>query len=158
MNMKRVLFGIIALLLISNICCVWYYEHRGDPSVGVLQDIVKRQRFQIVNLKRDSMSGCHYKESLILQLKGLRNDNRSGDVCPACGNDSSIAKMTCWGCFPPENPYLDSCVRKLYRNQVKIYTLPDEIVFINNPSENAKRFLCSDCGYKWGSFKREKNM
>ena len=153
MNMKKFLFGLIIVLCISNIGSVWYYEHREYESVGYLKDTIRHQIFYIDKLKRERDENKDYKEALILQLKGLRNDNRSGDVCPACGNDSSIAIMTCWGCFPPKNPYLDSCVWKLYRNHIRIYRLPEERIGTNIPGENAKRFLCSDCGYKWGKYR-----
>ena len=145
------------MLCISNVCTVFYYEHRNESNVAILQDSLVQKQLVIKRLKSVCTTNNDYKESLILQLKGLRNDNRSGDVCPVCGNDSSIATMTSWGCFPPKNPYLEYCIKKMMKNHVKTYRLPNEVIPVNIPGENAKRFLCSECGYKWGSFIIKKN-
>ena len=148
--MKRVLICLVIMLCISNIACVWFFMAREERRNGLLQDSINRQLFYIHKLEHDLMTKTDYEEVLKLQLKGLRNDNRSGDVCPACGNDSSIAALNNWGCFPPENPYLEYCIEKLRKNHIRVYRLPDEVLPVNNPGENAKRYLCSECGYKWG--------
>ena len=106
--------------------------------------IVYQQRlFHKFIINQDDQGYIEYLEKeLRLERKGLRNDDRSGNLCPAC-DSKSVAEIR-YG-------YWKSGMweAELARKEI---VLGGCIV-----GEYSKRFYCNDCGYKWGPLRRERN-
>ena len=103
------------------------------------QSTVIRRR-EVVYAHREHEKIKRLCEELELERKGLRHDSRGGDFCPACdGKSIAIIRYGYWtsGMWEEE----------IYNKEV--------IIGGCVVSENSKRFLCNDCGYKWGSLDSE---
>ena len=74
------------------------------------------------------------------ERNGLRNDNRGGDICPAC--DSKDVAEIRYGLYDSKN---DVWKEDIESGKV---VLGGCMV-----GEDSKRFYCNDCGYKWRCIK-----
>jgi len=102
--------------------------------------VYQQMYFRKYLLKQDDQRYIeHLEEELRMERKGLRNDDRSGDFCPAC-DSKSVAKIRYGYC---ESGMWEEELAK------KEIVLGGCIV-----GEYSKRFFCNDCGYKWGKYKQ----
>lgn len=129
----KILFALLVFIIITEGAFILYQ----------LQRIKEYSEFRVKI--RDYSDYVDYLTSeLELERKGLMNDDRGGDFCPACGS-KSVAKI-CYGYYDSETNIwkeeLDS--KKIVLGGCQV-------------SDGAKRFHCNDCKYEWGSLKYEDN-
>lgn len=77
---------------------------------------------------------------LDLERKGLRNDSRGGDFCPAC-ESKAVAKIH-YGYYDSRMDYLKK-------------EIESKKVIIGGcmVCEDSKKYYCNNCGYMWGRLK-----
>ena len=71
----------------------------------------------------------------------LRNDNRGGDICPACYS-KDVAEIR-YGLYDSKND--------VWKEEIESGKVVLGGCMI---SEASKRFYCNDCGYKWGALEQ----
>lgn len=129
--MKKIIYVIVMIVLVFIVI--------AEGIVIYKQSFVIKRR-EVVYAHREHENIKRLSEELKLERKGLRHDTRGGDFCPACdGRSVAIIRYGYWtsGMWEEE----------IYNKEVKIGGC---VV-----SEYSKRFLCNDCGYKWGSLDSE---
>ena len=118
-------------------CIIWILLAMIMLEGGVIA--YQQMLFRKYLIKQDDQGYIeHLEKELRMERKGLRNDDRGGDFCPAC-DSKSVAKIR-YG-YWKSGMWEDELARK-------------EIVLGGCiVGEYSKHFCCNDCGYRWGRFK-----
>lgn len=159
--MKKAMIGLIAVILIQFVIIAVLFQRNNSANDGdcghevEMKMLRKECRYFYRQLRKEKAKDgnyryCGHKEEmdlikdrnrmLVRQLKRERSrvdDNRNGDSCPLCGNDSIIEILYGFGYLD-----IDSCKGK------KRFVSGGCLV-----SSASKRFVCRKCEYQWGLMK-----
>lgn len=126
--MKKVMIGLIAVIVIQFVVIAALYR-----STNVVNDCSCIHEKELKRLKKTNW----LLKTQLFREKARLDDDRNGDSCPLCGNDSIIELLYGYR-------YLD--VDSF--NGKKIYASGGCMV-----SNASKRYVCRKCAYQWGLLK-----
>lgn len=126
--MKKVMIGLIAVIVIQFVVIAALYR-----STNVVNDCSCIHEKELKRLKKTNW----LLKTQLFREKARLDDDRNGDSCPLCGNDSIIELLYGYR-------YLD--VDSF--NGKKIYASGGCMV-----SNASKSYVCRKCTYQWGLLK-----